>query len=294
MPEGDSIHRLASKLGPVLTGRVVQSFTAHRIPDDAAKSLVGHRIVAVEARGKNLLVRFDDERALLVHLRMHGRVSVERRPRSAFWTGLRNTAPEMRLEVRGAAVVGRHLPVCRLLSMSPSQEKRVPALAQLGPDLLGDTFDEAEALRRFKSQDRHMREREIADVLLDQRIAAGIGNVYKSEILFLEGVHPAVPATSLSDDVVVALYRRARELLLRNVGNGPRKTRPTLGSGRARLWVYGRGGRHCFRCEGPVTRVMSGPDAGRSTYFCERCQERGRPSPQAGGPPEGPETEAPS
>lgn len=288
MPEGDSIHRLASKLAPVLTGRVVEGFTAHRIPDDDARSLLGKRVVAVEARGKNLLVRFDDGRVLFVHLRMSGRVHVERprfgeagarRTRSAFWTGLRSrAAPEFELEVRGATIVGRHLPVCRLLSAR--QAERTPALARLGPDLLGDSLDEAEVLRRFKVQDRAMRERAIADVLLDQRICAGIGNVYKSEVLFLEGIHPSVPATRVPDDVVLALYRRARALLRANVGQDsrPRTTRPALGG--ARLWVYGRGGRHCFRCEGAITRVLSGPAPGRSTYFCERCQTRDRPHAQ--------------
>lgn len=276
MPEGDTIHQLASRLAPVLTGREVTAFTARRIPDAAARSLVGHRIEAVEARGKNLLVRFDDGRVLHIHLRMEGRVFLER-PRSAFWAPSK-TEPEMRLAVGGAAIVGRRLPVCRLLTAS--QEKRLPELAGLGPDLSREGFGdvgseemapasspEEEALGRL----RMLRDREIGDALLVQRAAAGIGNVYKSEVLFLEGIHPRALTSSLDDDELRGLLRRASTLLRTNVASGgPRTTRPTLRG--PRLWVYERGGRPCLRCGTTITRFLQGPAPGRSTYFCPRCQ----------------------
>ena len=105
MPEGDSIHRLASKLRPVLEGREVTAFQARRLPTATARSLVGHRVVSVVARGKNLLIQFDDERVVHIHLRMEGRVSIER-PRSSFWAPER-IEPDMRLVVAGASVVGQ-------------------------------------------------------------------------------------------------------------------------------------------------------------------------------------------
>ena len=262
MPEGDSLHRLAAKLAPALEGREVIAFTARRLPDDAARSVVGHVVASVTARGKNLLIRLDDDRVVHIHLRMEGRVSIER-PRSTFWKAS-PSEPDMRLAVRGAAVVGRRLPVLRLLTAS--QERRAPDLAGLGPDLVREGWDEDEAVRRLRA----LADREIGDALLVQRAAAGIGNVYKSEVLFLEGIDPRAPLSSLADADLRALLRRASVLLRRNLGRGPRTTRPTLGG--ARLWVYGRGGRPCLRCEAPIERVLSGPAPGRSTYFCPRCQ----------------------
>jgi endonuclease-8 len=264
MPEGDSIHRLAARLAPVLVDREVTAFTARRLPDTTARTVVGKRVVAVEARGKNLLVRFEDGRVLHIHLRMEGRVFVER-PRSAFWAPSR-AVPDMRLAVGKAAIVGQHLPVCRLLDAS--QEKRAPDLAGLGPDLLAPegSFDEREAVRRLRGLSDH----EIADALLVQRAVAGIGNVYKSEVLFLEGVDPRTRVASLEDACLRAIVRRASVLLRRNVGDGPRTTRPSLGG--ARLWVYRREGRPCFRCSATVVRFSQGAEPGRSTYFCPTCQ----------------------
>ncbi|MBX3223545.1 MAG: Fpg/Nei family DNA glycosylase [Labilithrix sp.] len=267
MPEGDSLHRLAAKLAPVLEGREVIAFSARRLPDVAARSLVGRRVVSVAAKGKNLLVRFDDARVLHIHLRMEGRVFVER-PRSTFWLPSRSE-PDMRLAVAGAAIVGRRLPVLRLLTAS--EERRSPDLAGLGPDLVAEGWDEAEAVARLRA----LADREIAEALLVQRAVAGIGNVYKSEVCFLEGVDPRALVSELADDELVAILRRASALLRKNLGDGPRVTRPSLGG--ARLWVYGRGGRACLRCRTPIVRFLSGPSPGRSTYACPTCQQAPRP-----------------
>ena len=264
MPEGDSLYQLAAKLAPVLQGREVLSFTARRLTNDAARSLVGRRIESVVAKGKNLLVRFDDARVLHVHLRMEGRIFVER-PRSAFWAPER-FEPDLRIVVPGGSIVGRRLPVVRLLA----REERAPDLAALGPDLTREGWDEDEALRRMRALPRT---RAIAEALLVQRVAAGIGNVYKSEVLFLERVDPRAPLGALDDATLRALLRRASVLLRRNLDGGPRTTRPTLGG--PRLWVYGRGGRPCLRCKTPVARVLDRTEAGtagRSTYFCPHCQ----------------------
>ncbi len=267
MPEGDSLYRLAARLAPVLEGRVVSAFTARRLTNDAARSIVGHRIESVVAKGKNLLIRLDDERVIHIHLRMEGRVFIER-PRSTFWAPER-TEPDMRLVVPGASVVGRRLPVLRLLTSL--QEKRAPDLAGLGPDLVREGWDEDEAIRRFRA----LSDREIGDALLVQRAAAGIGNIYKSEVLFLEKIDPRAPVSSLTDEELRRVLRRASELLRKNLGDGPRMTRATLG-GAPRLWVYGRGGRPCLRCQTPIVRYLQGPDPGRSTYHCPRCQPERR------------------
>lgn len=275
MPEGDSLHRLANELAPILEGREVTAFTARRLTSDAARSIVGRHIVSVIAKGKNLLVRFDDERVIHIHLRMNGRVFVER-PRSAFWTPRRAEA-DMRLVVAGASVVGKHLPLLRLLTAA--QERRSPDLAGLGPDLVREGWNEAEAIRRF----RILTDREIGDALLVQRAAAGIGNVYKSEVLFLEGMDPRSLVSSITDDELRLLLRRASLLLQRNLHDGPRTTHPTLGSA-PRLWVYGRHHRPCLRCQTPIVRFMQGPTPGRSTYQCRRCQPSRARSSREGRP----------
>ena len=271
MPEGDSLHRLAATLAPVLEGREVTAFTARRLTNETARSVVGHRVTSVVARGKNLLIRLDDERVIHIHLRMEGRVFVER-PRSTFWAPER-FEPDMRLAVAGASVVGKRLPVLRLLTAS--QAKRAPDLAGLGPDLVREGWDEDEALRRLRALGGH----EIGDALLVQSAAAGIGNIYKSEVLFLEGIDPRDLVSSITDDELRSLLRRASALLRRNLGDGPRTTRPTLG-GAPRLWVYGRGGRPCLRCQAPIAHIVQ--DRARSTYHCPRCQpSRTQPSAEA-------------
>lgn len=262
MPEGDSIHGLALRLAPVLEGRAVTAFVARRMSNEAARTLVGRRIVRVDARGKNLLIRFDDERVLHIHLRMEGRLFVER-PRSSYWAPER-TIPDLRIVVAGASIVGRRLPVLRLLTAA--EERRAPDLPDRVVDLVREDYDEVEAVQRIRA----LADREIADALLVQHAAAGIGNVYKSEVLFLERIHPESRLSMTSDDELRAVLRRASLLLRRNLGSGPRTTRPTLGG--SRLWVYGRGGKPCFRCKTPIVRVMQGPQGGRSTYFCPTCQ----------------------
>jgi endonuclease-8 len=264
MPEGDTIHRLASRLAPVLTGREVTGFEARRFTADAARSVVGRRIESVGARGKNLLVRFDDGRLLHVHLQMEGKIWIER-ARSTLWTA-RTSEPDLRITVPGAVVVGRRLPICRLLS--PRGAERAPDLASLGPDLAADGFDEDEAARRL----RELAHEEIGTALLVQRAVAGIGNVYKSEVLFLEGIHPAVRVSALDDERLRSVLRRARSLLRKNLGPGPRTTRHALRG--PRLWVYGRAGRPCLRCGTTVARFTQGPPPGRSTYLCAHCQPR--------------------
>jgi endonuclease-8 len=143
-------------------------------------------------------------------------------------------------------------------------------IARLGPDLLRGDFDAAEAMRRLRERQAMT----IAEALLDQRALAGIGNVFKSEVLFEGGVHPDTPVASLSDDRLAALVAIARNQLAANVGDaaprfGRRTTRqlaPAEG-----LWVYSRGGRPCRRCGTPIAFARQGAGA-RPTYWCPTCQ----------------------
>jgi endonuclease-8 len=196
---------------------------------------------------------------------MEGRVFFEK-PRSAFWKPL-TTEPDMRLAVRGGPVViGKTLPVLRILTGTQGER----TAAELGPDLCREGWDEAEALRRFRA----LEDREIAEALLVQRAAAGIGNVYKSEVLFLERVAPQTMLSAISDDALLALLRRASALLRANLQpDRPRTTRASLG--RSKLWVYNRGGKPCWKCQTPIQRFMQGL---RSTYWCPECQATEKPA----------------
>ena len=272
MPEGDSIHRLAARLRPRLVGGRVRSFYAHDIADAVAKTVIGTAVVAVEARGKNLLVRFDDGRALHVHLRMLGRVGFER-PRSAFWKP-RTTPHQLRLDVEGAVVVGDRIPVLRLLRAGA--EERAPDLRGLGPDLVAGELDEGECVMRLRA----LAKRPIGEALMVQRALAGIGNIYKSETLFLEGVDPSAPVSELDDATLRALVKRGSALLRANLEGGPRVTRPSLAG--PHFWVYGRRGKACFRCGGAIEMIRQGAPPGRSTYHCRRCQTLpGSPPPSS-------------
>ena len=166
------------------------------------------------------------------------------------------------------------VPVAEFLTAADVERQR--DLRALGPDLLSDECDEAEALARITAQG----DVEIADVLLDQRVMAGLGNIYKSETLFLCRVNPFTPVRDLEPATIGRLVATAAKLLRANVTDaagggivtyaGLRRT-----TGRsdpsARLWVYGRAGKPCRRCGTAVSRRKQGPNA-RSTYWCERCQ----------------------
>ena len=264
MPEGDTIHNLAARLRPRLVGGRVRAFDAHDIADSVAETVIGRTVVAVEARGKNLLVRFDDGRMLHVHLRMVGRLGIER-PRSAYWKP-RVSTHQLRLDVDGAIVVGDRLPVLRLLRAG--SEDRAPDLARLGPDLLAKDVDTRECVVRLRA----LGKRSIGEALLVQSALAGIGNVYKSETLFLEGVDPRTLVSDLEDETLLALVTRAKTLLKANLGTRPRATRSALSG--PKLWVYGRQGRACLRCSQTIEMFRQGAPPGRSTYHCRTCQIR--------------------
>lgn len=268
MPEGDSIYQSATRLRPVLEGQTLTHADARDL--SVVRGLSGRTVLAVEPVGKHLLLGVDDDTTLRVHLGMKGswRVSSlqERRPGNFDRVGL------LLETARGRAV----LAYPKVLERFRTRERPVhPVLSRLGPDLVNDPDpDWAEIVRRARDEGRG--QREIGEVLLDQRVAAGIGNVYKCEVLFLERTSPFLPVDQLDDDKVLALYRRARELLLKNLEPGERNT---TGRRSPALWVYGASRRGCARCGG---RVSSEKQAGgalvpRVTWWCSRCQRTASP-----------------
>jgi len=270
VPEGDTLFRAAAALRPYLVGRPV---TAARIrqPGPAIDRIVGSTVTAVESRGKNLLIRFDNGFEVRTHLRMNG--SWHRYQPGEAWKRAASRA-RLVLEVPGSVAVCFDAPVVELFEQRA--EPLHGALRRLGPDLLDGAFDAREAVRRLRAPER--RDRAIAEALLDQEALAGIGNVYRNEILFLERVSPFVQVAALDDAALERLVATARRLLRANVADQPAKPgieRVTTGGDATAdgpLWVYRRAGRPCRRCGTPIRSTRQGRAAPRSTYWCPRCQ----------------------
>ena len=277
MPEGDTIFRAARTLHRALGGKPVVRFESvfpalTRVHVDSP--LTAQTIERVSASGKHLLIRFSGGLILRTHMRMNGSWHVYR-PHET-WQRPRR---EMRIVVATAdfVAVGFNIPVAEFF---PARDlARHKELRRLGPDLLSEDFDEEEALRRIQGRPAET----MADVLLNQRIVAGIGNVYKSEVLFACRINPFVRAGDLNREALRDLLATARRLLLANVHSSlaPMTTytgyRRTTGRDNPseRLWVYGRAGHPCRRCGTPVKIDKRGADA-RLTYWCPTCQS---PSP---------------
>jgi endonuclease-8 len=272
MPEGDTIFRAARALNRALAGRVVTRFESPlpaltRVDED--HSIAGRTVQAVRSIGKHLLIEFSGDLVLRTHMRMNGQWHLYR-------PGERWRRPRLSMRIAIATAeyeaVGFDVPVAEFLTTHEAE--RHPQLRRLGPDLLSDTFDGAAVVRRLKATATQS----VADALLDQRVMAGVGNVFKCEILFLCGVDPFRGVASLTDEEADRLVRRSREMLRANVAEprDPRAARPHRRTTRfmnpeARLWVYGRGGRPCRRCGTPIASRKHGESA-RLTYWCPQCQ----------------------
>lgn len=259
MPEGDTIYRTAVRLDAVMRGQTILESRA-RDPRLPAASLTGLRLTAIEPRGKHLLMHCSDGRVVHSHMGMTGAWHVYR-------------PDELWRKPAGRAALVLVLPaaVCVCFSpktlelLGPDAFRRHAQLRRLGPDLLAANWVPGPSLERFR---RHA-PTPIGEAVMNQSIVCGMGNVYKSEVLFLEGLHPWDRVGQLSDDRLRAMLQRARGLLQRNLTGYPRRTRPAL-DGR-RLWVYGRHGAGCFRCAHPIRMRRQG-EQGRTTYWCPQCQ----------------------
>ena len=276
MPEGDTLHRTADGLRPYLVGRAIVAARAAgpgAVP--RVGRIVGATVTDVAAVGKNLLVRFDNGLELRTHLRMTG--SWHRYRPGERWRRPPSRA-RLVLEVPGAVAVCFDAPVVELLEIRA--ESLHPPLAGLGPDLLDPAWGPdlaAEALRRLRDPARAGRA--IGEAIVDQRALAGIGNVYKSEVLFIERVDPWARVDELPDVTLDALVATARGLLVANADRRAGPERVTTGRARAAagqpLWVYDRAGRPCRRCGTPIGRRRQGTELPRLTFWCPRCQGGG-------------------
>lgn len=281
MPEGDTIFRAARSLHRVLAGHPVTRFEtayAHLDRVNVDTPIVGRIIERIESAGKHILMRFSGDLILRTHMRMNGSWHLYRHGEK-WWRG--EHAMRVRIDTAGWVAVAFNVPVAEFVT--PRQLETRGPVAELGPDLLGQAFDRDEAVRRILASGH----RAIANTLLDQRIVAGIGNVYKSEVLFLSGVHPEVPSSAVAQATLEQMMDVARGLLADNVKDGTSGQIQTYRSLRQwnkasehddSVWVYGRRGKPCRKCGTPIEMKKMGLEA-RSTYWCPRCQPYSRQSP---------------
>jgi endonuclease-8 len=243
LPEGDTIWRTANALRPRLLGKRLLDVTPEQF-----RRLEGATVTAVEANGKHLLIHFDSGLVLHSHMRMTGAWHLYR-PGEAW-----------RKPARLAKVVLSNADTVAVLFSAPVVElvrgrEAARDLAHLGPDILAPDLDLDEVLRRARASERQA----LGELLVDQRVAAGIGNIYKCESLWRLRLDPWRPASELSDEELGKLYREARAMMLAAL------------RGRFRPAVHGKTGRSCPRCSGRIACRNQG-DPSRFTYCCPTCQ----------------------
>jgi endonuclease-8 len=243
MPEGDSLHRAARRL-QLLVGETleVESPNPRAQATGVAEQLDGRRLERVEAVGKNLLLSFEGGLVLRSHLRMSGR-----------WT----------LRERGSTTRGRPWLVLRgsgreaVLWGGPVLELNKRAVRRLGPDILARPPELEGMVANLRRTDQG---REVGDALLDQRLVAGIGNLWKAEALWRAEVSPWRPLGGTSDEELLSVLTEAARMMRRSVD-----------SGREERSIYRKAGRPCPRCRTPIASRGQG-DANRMAYWCPSCQ----------------------
>lgn len=273
MPEGDTIFRAARTLQRALADQIITAFDSHLSQlavVDRRAPLAGRTVEQVSARGKHLLMTLSGDLILRTHMRMHGSWHIYR-------PGERWRAPrrDARIVITTVPWIAIAFSVTDAEFVTADELARHDRVTALGPDLLAGDVDLSEARRRIRAAPA----RHIAEALLRQQSVAGLGNVYKSEVLFLCGVYPFSPVGDLSDDTIDRLLTRGRALIHLNVAetalaagaSGGRVTTGRLNPSE-KLWVYDRAGRPCRRCAAPISSGME--TGGRRTYWCPVCQPR--------------------
>lgn len=249
MPEGDTIFRTAETLRGALQGKRVVSARPDRL-----RRLAGRTVSDVQPIGKHLMIRFDNGLALHTHMRMRGVWHVYSR-------GQRWSRPEWQLrallETEDAVAACFAAPIVELVRDASAH------VGHLGPDILGADWDVRAVVKRARS----LGSVTIGELLLDQRVTAGIGNVYRCEALWQRKVNPWKPANEITDEQLSDLFETARKAMLVNLDGGFRRRFPGYGKGA----VHGRAGRPCPRC-GTLIKARAQGEQARVAYWCPECQ----------------------
>jgi endonuclease-8 len=278
MPEGDTIYRAARALQKTIGGKVVTGFETGlaklaRVEDEA--TLVGRVVEKVESRGKWLLIYFSGDLILVTHMLMSGSWHLYR-PGERWRMG----RSRMRVMIRTAEweAVAFNVPIAEFhTARSLARHSEIP---KLGPDVLGDKFTVEAGVSRLKEYAARYPDAEIAVVLLNQRVLAGLGNIYKSEVAFAAGVNPFRAMRTITQREMETMVDFAQRYLKANVAEGKGDGIVTYAGGRRttqamnreeRLWVYKRQGQECRRCGATIMMRKQGEQL-RSTYWCPECQ----------------------
>jgi endonuclease VIII len=250
VPEGDTVFHTAETLRRALVGRTLTRCDV-RVPRFATVDLTGRVVDEVCSRGKHLFIRVGPA-SIHSHLKMDGSWRVTSQAKRA------DHRVRIILEASDIRAVGIDLGVLEILDRAHDGD----VVEHLGPDLLGDDWDPKVAAANLTARP----DRPIAEALLDQRVLAGIGNVYCNELCFVSGHLPTAPVSAVTDPY--RLVSRARDMLWANRFRWNRCTTGDTRTGR-QLWVYGRAGQSCRRCRTPINYDDRGE---RVAYWCPACQ----------------------
>ena len=278
MPEGDTIYRTARTLQKVLGGKVVTAFEtglAKLAAVNDESPIVGRTVERVEARGKWCLIFFSGDLILVTHMLMSGSWHI-------YKAGEKWWQPRSRMRVvitcGDYQAVAFNVPIAEFhTARSLERSSQVP---KLGPDVLSEGFSVEHGVQALRERAASHPEDEVGVVLLNQRVMAGLGNVYKSEVAFTARVNPFRAMRTIMEREIEALVEAARKYMTANVAEGtseqmvtytgPRRTTRAMDHG-ARMWVYRRQGEECRRCGAAIMMRKQGVQV-RSTYWCPSCQ----------------------
>jgi len=282
MPELPEVETVRRGLAPVMEGAVITRARINRpdlrwpFPERMAERLTGARVLRLSRRSKYILADLDTDETLLIHLGMSGRMLVSDTAPGAFH--LRQPAPQKHDHVvltmeNGARIVFNDPRRFGAMDMTPTAT--VPThrlLAALGPEPLGNSFTADYLVARLKG-----RMTPIKSALLDQRIVAGLGNIYVCEVLHRAGISPRRKAGRLSAARIASLVPVIRDVLTEAIAAGGsslrdyRQTNGELGYFQHNFRVYDRAGQPCTTpgCSGTITRFVQ---SGRATFYCAQCQ----------------------
>lgn len=278
MPEGDTIYRAARALQRAIGGKVVTGFETAlaplaRVDDDTP--ITGRTIEKVESRGKWCLIYFSGDLILVTHMLMSGSWHIYRTGEK-WWMG----KARMRVVIRTTdfEAVAFNVPVAEFHNARSLE--RYTQIPKLGPDILSEEFTVEGGVRRLAEHAATHPQAEIAVALLNQRVMAGLGNVYKSEVAFTAGVNPFRAMSTITPREMEAMAELSQRYMKANVLDGSGDGIVTYSGNRRtthaanreeRLWVYGRQGQECRRCGTAIMMRKQGEQA-RSTYWCPSCQ----------------------
>lgn len=286
MPELPEVETVRRGLEPVMTGQTIIAADVRRpdlrwpLPDRMAERLTGARVLRLGRRSKYILADLDTDETLIIHLGMSGRILIQTPDKDVGPGGFHHNLPALQkhdhvvLDMEpGARVVFNDARRFGAMDLAPTQQVEAhPMLASLGPEPLGNEFDEDYLVSRLEK-----RRTPIKSALLDQRLVAGLGNIYVCEVLFRAGISPLRSANRISETRVRSLVPIIREVLQDAIAAGGsslrdyRQTDGDLGYFQHRFQVYGREGDPCVSpaCPDLVRRVTQ---SGRSSFYCASCQ----------------------